>query len=124
MRQKTIFRQLIINVVIPVLFAFLGLAIMNYYNTKKLLLNAYKTENIYISDEIKNIIEFQDLALAVLEERLNEKMQEYSNILVSEYFNSTQNIEEADLFKIREKLGMNPESCYTHSLTNVFPVLL
>lgn len=108
MKQKTIFRQLIINVIIPVFIVLLGLAVLNYVNTKKLLLNAAKTENSYISDEITNIIQFQDLALNVLEERLNEKMKDISNVLVSQYFKSTKNIEDADLFKIREKLEMDP----------------
>jgi phosphoserine phosphatase RsbU/P len=109
MRQKTIFRQLILYVIIPTFFVLLGLAILNFSNTKKILQEGTKTENTYISDEITNIIQFQDLALNVLEENLNEKMRSLSNQLVTNYFKSTKNIEDADLYKIREELGMNPE---------------
>lgn len=109
MKQRTIFSQLLINVIIPVFFVLFGLAILNYSNTKKILLNANKTENIYISDEIKNIIQFQDLALDVLEGKLNDNMRVISNLLVNEYFRSTKNIEDVDLTKLRADLGMDPE---------------
>ena len=75
MKQKTIFRQLILHVIIPTFFVLLGLAILNFSNTKNILQESTKTENSYISDEIMNIIQFQDLALNVLEEILNEKMK-------------------------------------------------
>jgi len=107
MRKTTIFKQLILNVVIPAVLALLILGFFNYTQTKKNLINSINTKNKIISSEILHIIEFQDVALNVLEENLNKKMEDYSEQLVKKYFKSTKNIEYADLEKIRLELGMD-----------------
>ena len=109
MRKTTIFKQLILNVVIPAVLALLILGAFNYTQTKSNLRNSIDTKNTIISQEIVNIMEFMEVALEVVEQNLNPKMESYSNKLVHEYFNDSKNIEKADLDKIREELGMDPE---------------
>ncbi|HAW51234.1 MAG TPA: hypothetical protein DCX54_02735, partial [Flavobacteriales bacterium] len=62
----TIFRQLILNIIVPVVIALMMLAVLNYQNTKKILLEGGQTRSYIISDQIKGILEFQDVALAII----------------------------------------------------------
>lgn len=107
-KRTTIFRQLILNVVIPAVIALLVLAVINYQNTKRILVESNTNKNEIISDEITKVLEFQDVAFEILETGLTEKMQEISTHLVNEIFKNTREIETADLNKIRKQLGMDP----------------
>jgi sigma-B regulation protein RsbU (phosphoserine phosphatase) len=108
-RQTTIFSQLIINVVGPAVLALLVLGAINYVKTRNILVNSNKEKNAIITDEITHIIELEDLALEILQNELNKRMEEISNRLVYDYFLNTNNIESADLVKIHRELGLNPE---------------
>ena len=108
-KQTTIFKQLIFNVVLPAIIALLLLGILNYTNTKNILVNANEEKNLIISDEITHILELQDMALEILEGELNKRMEGISNRLVNEIFADTRNIESSDLKKLQKELRMNPE---------------
>ena len=75
MKRTTIFNQLILNVVIPAVLALLVLGFFNYKQTKNNIVESNRVKNEIISAEIIDIMEFQDLVLKVLEERLNKKME-------------------------------------------------
>ncbi|MCK4749174.1 MAG: hypothetical protein KAT15_19110, partial [Bacteroidales bacterium] len=109
MKQTTIFKQLIFNVVSPAIIAMLLLGILNYTNTKNILVKSSADKNLIISDEIIHILEMQDMALEILEAELNKRMENISNTLVNEIFRNTDKIETADLNKIRKELRMNPD---------------
>lgn len=94
----------------PVVIALLMLAVLNYQNTKDTLLEADKTKSFIISDQIIGILEFQDVALGIIEQPLDIQLKSYSNKLVNSYFSNTKNIESADLYTIRKELGMDPEN--------------
>ncbi len=107
MKINTIYKQLLLNIVIPVIIGFLIIGIFSYRNTKTILRVHNETEQNFIYDEIRSFIELQFVALSIIEEPLNKQMQEYSDKLVNNYFANTFNIENADLNAIRKKLGMN-----------------
>ena len=107
--RTTVFRQLILNVIIPVALALITLASLNYFHTRSLLQEANVTKNEIISDEIKSILEFQDLAFDIVEARLDERMRDYSHRLINNYLLDTKNIEEIDLDQIRKEMGMIPD---------------
>lgn len=109
MRKTTIFKQLILNVVIPAVSALLILGAFNYMQTKSILIESGDTKNRIISEEVIDIMEIQDVALEIIEQYLNPIMESYSNELVHNYFKNTDNIEYADLDEIRKELGMDPE---------------
>lgn len=109
MRKTTIFKQLILNVVIPAVSALLILGVFNYNQTKSILIESIDTKNKIISEEIVQIMELQDVALEIVEQYLNPIMESYSNELTHNYFKNTDNIQAADLDKIRTELGMDPE---------------
>lgn len=109
-KSTTIFRQLILNIIIPVVIALLMLAVLNYQNTKKILLDADQTKSYIISDEIVGILEFQDVALGIIEAPLDFRLEGYSNKLVNQYFANTEFIEDADLYAIKDELGMDSKN--------------
>jgi serine phosphatase RsbU (regulator of sigma subunit) len=106
-KRTTIFRQLIFNVVLPAILGLLVLGLLNYTHTKSILLESNRTKNQIITDEIKLILEMQDMAMDILEEGLDLRLKKNSDILTKEYFKNTEGIEEADLNEIRIKLGMD-----------------
>ena len=108
-KRTTIFRQLILNVVFPVVIALLLLAIFNFLHSKSNLEEYYENKNYIITDEITHIHEFQDLALEILENNLHKRTYSFSEKLVNRYFKNTNNIENVDLNKIRRELGMDPK---------------
>ena len=108
-KSTTIFKQLIFNVVSPAITALLFLGTLNYQHTKNILVQSAHEKNQIISDEIRHIHELQDLAMEILQDQLNPRMEEISNKLVDDYFADTRNIEEANLYRIRNQLGMNPD---------------
>lgn len=109
MRKTTIFKQLILNVVIPAVSALLILGAFNYNQTKSILIEASDSKNKTVSEEVIDIMEIQDVALENIEQYLNPIMESYSNELIHNYFKSTENIEFANLDEIRRELGMDPE---------------
>jgi len=108
-RQTTIFKQLIVNVVLPAVIAMVILGVLNYQNTKKILIHSNVEKNLIISDEITGVHELQDVTLEILEDQLNSRMENFSNKLVYEYFINTGNIETTDLNKVRQEIGLDPE---------------
>ena len=108
-KRTTIFRQLIINVVLPAVIALIVLGVLNYQHTRSIILEANENKNIIIIDEITNIHEMQDMALDILEDELHPRMKEKSKMLVNEIFRSSLGIDTADLTRIRSEIGMNPE---------------
>ncbi len=107
-KRTTIFKQLILNVVIPVITALMVLGAFNYYHTLKILDESNTSKNNIISDGIQKVLEFQDNAFELMEVHLAPIMEEYSSILVNEIFRNTENIEHADLVQIRRDLDMDP----------------
>lgn len=109
-QQTTIFSQLILNVIIPTLFALLVMAAINFRNTSSLINSANNEKNRIISNEITEVLGFQELAISIVEKSMTGRMELLSNMLVEEYFSNTRDVESVDLTKIRDELGMNPET--------------
>lgn len=107
MGRTTIFNQLVLNIMLPVIIALFSLAFFNYQYTKDLLIEQNKNKNKDISREIKNMLKFQDYSLKHIEANLDKRMSEISNKLVFEHFDTLQNLAEINLNKVRNELEMN-----------------
>ena len=83
---------------------------VNYYNTDRLLGEWEDTRNTLISKQIKNLIEFQDNTLHLIDENLDNPMREVSYKLVNTYFADTEAIEEIDLQKVLLEMNLNPKA--------------
>ncbi len=109
MKQTTVFRQLIYNIVFPVVIALIALGVWNFRNTRIILREGSQIRNFLISDEITQVLKFQDVTLLVLEDNLNPMLGQVSNKLIVNYFASTKNIDKANLNQIREELKLDPD---------------
>jgi serine phosphatase RsbU (regulator of sigma subunit) len=106
-QRTTIFKQLIMNVMVPPILALLLLGILNFTHTRNILVEERIARNYIIGDEIIKVLEFQDVALNLVESRLNERMELLSGD-IQKYFKNTENIESFDLSLIQQRFGMNP----------------
>ncbi|MEX0981200.1 MAG: SpoIIE family protein phosphatase [Bacteroidales bacterium] len=108
MKQRTtIFRQLILNIVIPAILALLALGAINVQQTWSILEEASKSKSELISEEIRQIHEMQDMAMRILEKQIDPDLRRFSNLLVNNTFKNTDNIETVDLRSIQQKIGMD-----------------
>jgi len=106
-RRTTIFKQLIMNVMLPPILALLLLGFLNFHHTKNILVESNTERNFIIGDEIIKVLEFHDVALNLVESRLDERMHHLSND-IREYLATTDNLEDINLEDIQQKFGMNP----------------
>lgn len=109
MKQSSIFRQLIYNVVFPVVLALLLLGIYNFRNTRVMLREHREMRNFLISDELVQVLRFQDITLRMVEERLNETLEDISNEIIEKHLYETDNIEDFDLAGLRSYYGLDPD---------------
>ncbi len=107
-KRTTIFKQLILNIVIPAILAMLALGVINVQQTISILSESSQNKSTIISEEIKQIHELQDMAIGILEQKIDPVLEKNSQVLVNEVFKSTENIVTADLDLIREELDMDP----------------
>lgn len=106
-QPTTIFKQLIFNIVIPALLALTFMAAYNYLQKKKILVEFNEEKNLIITDELVRLMEFGDETFEILSDDMTMRMEGLSKLLVEDIFRDTRNIENADLFEVRKKLGMN-----------------
>ncbi len=110
MKSTTIFRQLILNVIVPVVLALMLLFTLNHYRTKDILVEANDTKNHLIANEIRSTLEFQDLALEIIEEDIERKLRGYSDKIINDLFKNSSDLKNVDLDSIRNVLGMDSKN--------------
>lgn len=109
MRQTSIFQQLIYNVVLPVVVALILLGVYNFRNTRIMLLEHRETRNFLISDELIQVLKFQDITLAVIEEKFNDDLEAISNEITQNHLISSKEFTSVDLKALRQTLGLDPK---------------
>jgi len=110
LRRTTIFRQLIINIAIPTLLALLIFAVFNFQRTRSQLARSNEEKNRLLVNEVTKILRFQDIAINLIEDEFNNRFRGLSSRLVNEYFTNTDNLEDIDLKKVAEEVGMDPDN--------------
>lgn len=108
MQKTTIFKQLVLNVIIPVIIALLGLGVLNYQNTKGILEESNEKKNQIISDEIKSIMTFQDVSINIIEKNLNKRVEEISNKLYL-MLKDIKSLSQTELRQIQLTVGLDPK---------------
>ena len=66
-----------------------------------------ETRNFLLSDELIQVLKFQDITLRMIEEKLNEELEAVSNEIVVSYLLSDKQMVETDLKGLRSKLGLD-----------------
>ena len=106
-KRTTIFRQLILNVVIPAILALMALGALNVRQTWTILKESSENKSKIISEEIRQVHEMQDMAMRILDKQIDPALRELSEKLVNDVFLSTEGIEEFDLHLILKEFGMS-----------------
>lgn len=109
MKQTSIFQQLIYNIILPVVLALLILGFFNFRNTRVMLREYRETRNFLISDELVQVLRFQDITLQLIENNLNPMLEELSNEIVIKHLVTTKNIEKVDLKALRKSFNLDPK---------------
>jgi serine phosphatase RsbU (regulator of sigma subunit) len=108
MNRNSIFQQLLVKIILPVVVVLLGLAFYNISESDEYVSDHFDVVNKIYSDEIQTFLEFQDHSLKIIEENLDEAIKTYSYKLINEEFIETSNIENLDLDEIRNKMHIDP----------------
>jgi sigma-B regulation protein RsbU (phosphoserine phosphatase) len=106
-RKTTIFKQLILNIVIPTLLALLVFAILNFQHTSALVKKGIDDKNSMLANEVTKILRFQDIAVNIIDVEFTNRFKDLSSKLIHEYFASTDDISKVDLRAIASKIGMD-----------------
>jgi len=106
-RKTTIFRQLIFNIAVPTLLALLVFAGINFQRTRSILTSGTDEKNQLLSNEVTKILKFQDIAFNLIDAEINNRLKEFSSVLVNKYFANTNNIKNLDLRSIANEIGMD-----------------
>jgi serine phosphatase RsbU (regulator of sigma subunit) len=106
-RKTTIFRQLIFNIAIPTLLALLVFAGINFQRTRSILTYGTDEKNKLLSNEVTKILRFQDIAFNLIDVEINNRLKEFSSLLVNKYFANTDNMKNLDLRSIATQIGMD-----------------
>jgi serine phosphatase RsbU (regulator of sigma subunit) len=91
-----------------VVFALLILGFFNVRSTRVMLKEHRETRNFLISDELVQVLRFQDITLQLVENNLNPVLEEISNEIVLKHLVKTRNIEEVDLKDLRKSFNLDP----------------
>jgi sigma-B regulation protein RsbU (phosphoserine phosphatase) len=105
--KKTIFYQLVIKVIFPVIIVLVVLAAVNIQHTRNNLIDFNNRVNKNIADEIQIILESQDFTLDIIERNLDANIKRRSNHLVNRVFAKTDSIVTTDLNELRKKMGID-----------------
>ena len=107
MRNKTIFNQLIIKIIIPVIIAFIILAVFNIHNSRLKLVEGNKRINDIIADQIRLVLANQDFCLEIIENNLEGEIKRHAKHLVNNVFSSTDSIAHKNLNELRTSMDMD-----------------
>ncbi|MDB4534726.1 SpoIIE family protein phosphatase [Vicingaceae bacterium] len=105
-KTSTIFKQLILNIIVPVVCALVILALLNQYRVKTTTDQNNKIQNQLITDQIELSLVHQDFGLEAVESRIEADLFVQSHHLVNRYFKNTDSIEVINLSHIRDSLNM------------------
>src|SRR5688572_10566710 len=106
-KRTTIFRQLMLTVMLPVVLLISGLSLLNFYE-KKTQINANRKATIrLIQSEIEELLTFFDMTLFEIEKEMATRGEYFSEILSQEVFLNTDNIVTINLYSLRDAVGMH-----------------
>lgn len=109
MNRSSIFQQLLVKIILPVVLVLVGLAVYNISESDEHVSDHFDVVNKIYSDEIQTFLEFQDHSLKIIEENLDEVIKNYSYQLINQEFANTEGIEDIDLGTIRDRMPIAPE---------------
>lgn len=108
-KRNTIFRQLLVTILIPVILIIGGISLYNFWKKKKEIHENRKEHLTQVKSELKDFVVFFDNTIAEFEHKLSEQAAFFSDTLVNHIFANTKDIESADLKELRKSIGMTDD---------------
>lgn len=105
--KTTIFRQLILNIIVPVIVAVLLFSFVSYYLNYQKLQENYASQQKEIEQRSIDLLGLYDLGLSAHESSFATRMEKISNLLVHTYFKNTAGIDTVDLFRVSRDAGID-----------------
>lgn len=108
-KRTTIFRQLLITLLIPMILIIGGISLFNFWSKKKEI-HENRLEHLQqVKSELRDFVSFFDNTISEFESKLSIRAEELSDTLVNHIFADTKLIETTDLKDLRKSIGMTDE---------------
>lgn len=107
--KTTIFRQLLVTILIPVILIIAGMSMYDFYSQKKEITENRKKSLAQVKTELKDFVVFFDNTIGEFEDKLSVQAEHFSDTLVNHIFASTKDIETTDLKELRKSIGMTED---------------
>jgi phosphoserine phosphatase RsbU/P len=113
-KKPSILRQLLLNILLPVLLVIIALSGVSYYLNRQKLKDSNDLLKKQIIGEAKSLLSMYDESLQIIEQDLKVRMEYVSRTLHDKYFKTTDSINTADLYRISVEMGVDTsnESIY------------
>lgn len=95
--NRTIFQQLLLNILLPVFLILLIFSSISYYINKQKLQESYTKERDQVTSEVKSLLNMYDEALQLLEEEVDHEIHRVAEALESKYFRDSDSVATARL---------------------------
>jgi phosphoserine phosphatase RsbU/P len=106
-KNKSILRQLLLNILLPVFIILLIFSGINYQLNKNKLQESYLKEREQVTGEVKSFLSLYDASLQLIEKELDEEITRISDLLINDYFLQTDSISTCDLTRIAMEAGID-----------------
>lgn len=110
MKQTTVFRQLIVNIIIPLILSVILFSSISYYYNKKELEEYYSESRKRIVDEVKNLLSLYDFSMQIHERQFSDRMRMKSDLLVSTITEESKNPANTDMYSMAITAGLDTTS--------------
>lgn len=106
-KRTTIFRQLMLSVMLPVVLLICLMSVINFYEKKAQIAESRKETIKLIQDEVGEFLTFFDMTLFEIEKELAVQCKHFSDVLAEDIFLDTKNIETINMDSLRTAIGMD-----------------
>lgn len=106
-KPKSIFVELLVNILLPVFIILIIFSSINYYINKQKLQESYLKEREQVTSEVKSILHMYDQALLLLEDEIDKEIKRIAYALKNNYFNTSDSIATANLDRISLEINLD-----------------
>ncbi|MBI5218539.1 MAG: hypothetical protein HY958_06375 [Bacteroidia bacterium] len=106
-RKGIVIRKVFLSIFLPVFLTLIVLSALNVYNFRNYSTNSKTSKNKDIFTDIIKAVEFQDLALNMIEGEIENRLKGFSDKLVNDIYPKMYGVDKANLQYIRKAIGMD-----------------
>jgi serine phosphatase RsbU (regulator of sigma subunit) len=114
MKHTTVFRQLMLNIVTPLVLCVILFSCISYYYNKKELEKYYAESRQRIVEEVKNLLSLYDFSMSVHEHEYSGRMKSLSEGLADRFSKENIDPSKADLYRLVLDAGFDTTSEFVY----------